>query len=124
MAKSSLLIFGILCISYFSYGQRRDSTERYERTESPGYYLKRAGGDLIAGTVLSISSALLIVGSESFHNKDENLQEIMILLGAGTELFSLIEFISAGVNLRQAGKRMMHMKMGVSVNRVGLVLTL
>jgi hypothetical protein len=111
--KTISLLIAIL-FSLNVYSQRQDTLKTVEHKYSPGHFFKKAGNNLIAATLIGIGSGILIAVND----------DATIIAGGVGEIVSLVEFISAGVNLRKAGKRMIELKMGVMANnnQIGLVL--
>ena len=125
MKKILTILFSIVSISVFA--QKAEPAKSYEYVFSPGHYIRLAGNNMIIGESLSIASAVLIVVAETqtrntYYGSNSDPNTILVLIAVVGELVSLGEFIAAGVNLHEAGKRMIELKMGLSssVNRIGV----
>src|SRR5437868_633888 len=105
-----ILLFSV--ITFTAKGQRQDSTKTVERNYSPGHYLKRAGNNLIVGTFLSIGSGVvLVITNDHNNNLSSSSKSLITTIAVVTEIISIGEYFSAGVNLNKAGKRMIELKM-------------
>jgi len=124
MKKILILLFTI--VSFSAFAQKAEKTKPVETLYSPGHYIKLAGSNMIFGETLSIVSAVLIVAgatetSRSYSSSNSRVNALQ-LTGFAGEIIALGAFISAGVNLHEAGKRMIELKMGVtsSTNTIGV----